>query len=120
MEKPIWLFFVVSKLMTWSIFVSEDVTRTFIWFLVIQFSRFPARVPDALALSQGDSRAPSNPAHCRAYRSATSSILAPALKKVNNFLKIFVKNLTKKKASGREGFRMPWRKKRNAVQVCML
>jgi hypothetical protein len=41
MEKPIWLFFVVSKLMTWSIFVSEDVTRTFIWFLVIQFSRFP-------------------------------------------------------------------------------
>jgi hypothetical protein len=40
MEKPIWLFFVVSKLMTWSIFVSEDVTRTFIWFLVIQFSRF--------------------------------------------------------------------------------
>jgi hypothetical protein len=27
--------------MTWSIFVSKDVTRTFIWFLVIQFSRFP-------------------------------------------------------------------------------
>jgi hypothetical protein len=43
MEKPIWLFFVVSKLMTWSIFVSEDVTRTFIWFLVIQFSRFPKK-----------------------------------------------------------------------------
>ncbi|MDY6303378.1 MAG: hypothetical protein SPL32_03755, partial [Succiniclasticum sp.] len=26
--------------MTWSIFVAENGTRTFIWFLVIQFSRF--------------------------------------------------------------------------------
>ena len=40
MEKPIWLFLLFRNYMTWSVSVSRNVTRTFIWFVVIQFSRF--------------------------------------------------------------------------------
>ncbi len=97
MEKPIWLFLLFRNYMTWSVSVSENVTRTFIWFVVIQFSRFQPsqRVPDALSLPRSVKKAIQPAVPPSSFLSATSSILPPRILNVNNFLKFFVKKVTK-------------------------
>ncbi|HAY60672.1 MAG TPA: hypothetical protein DCY37_00485, partial [Acidaminococcaceae bacterium] len=59
MEKPIRLFLLFRNYMTWSVPVSGNMTRTFIWFVVIQFSRFrpSQRIPDTLSLPRSVKRA---------------------------------------------------------------